>query len=72
MLPLSPEIIAAELSQTKIIIDKWLSKLEDGVPDPRDDNGRLLQEFVLEMCGELQLGSDKLGNISAIFAGAMS
>ena len=73
MLPLSQEIITAELTQTKVIIDKWLSKLEtEGIPDHRDDNGRLLQEFILEMCGELQLGSDKLGNVSAIFTNAMS
>lgn len=72
MLPLSKEVIAAELTTAKAVLEKWIKALEEGIPVvDRDCDPVHLQEFISEFCGEMQLCATKCESIAEIFMNQM-
>ena len=71
IIPVSLELIADELKGVRAIADKWISKIEAGVPgitaavvDP--NNNFDLEDFIRELCGELLVASGKCETLSSV------
>jgi hypothetical protein len=72
MLPLSQQALLTELESAKTLLDKWIEKVEAGIPGvdvPMTGNmpaGERLDVWLVELMGELQLVSGKTANIAQI------
>jgi vacuolar-type H+-ATPase subunit E/Vma4 len=70
MLTVNPETIHDELTGAKKIIEKWLAKLDEGLPavdQPGDEEAldMLMREFV----GELRVCAGKCANVAEVLSG---
>ena len=71
-LPISSEVLVAELKLAEEIISKWRARIEDGLPGvdiPSANSQEALGNFVLTLRGELLVVSSKCDNIAHILAG---
>lgn len=70
MLPVSPDLISEELESAKKTLEKWLEKVNAGLPvvdQPGDEHQ--LDLFVRELCGELRIVAGKCGNLAEVLLG---
>ena len=70
MLTVNPEVIHDELLGAKKIIDKWLAKLDEGLPlldEPGSEEQ--LELLMREFCGELRVCAGKCGNLAEVLSG---
>jgi len=69
-LPVSPDLISSELESAKKILEKWIEKVNSGLPvidEPGDD--QQLDLLIRELCGELRVCAGKCGNLAEILLG---
>ena len=70
MLSVTHETMLAELKSSKLIMDAWIQKIEEGIPGidipaPPDK----LEDFMRSFCGELLIVSGKCENLSNVLTG---
>jgi len=70
MLSVTHETMLAELKSSKLIMDTWIQKIEEGIPGidipaPPDQ----LEDFMRSLCGELLIVSGKCENLSNVLTG---
>ena len=69
-LSINPETIHDELSGAKKILDKWLAKLDEGLPvvdEPGSEEQ--LEAMMREFVGELRVCAGKCANVAEVLAG---
>ena len=77
MLPLSTPVILTELETMKVVLEKWIEKVQAGVPgvdvpmSGMTAPGDRIDVWLNELIGELRLVSGKSHNISEILASAI-
>lgn len=77
MLPISREILHAELVSVKQIVDKWIDRIEEGIPGvdiPMEGNTpaeERLDIWLSELIGEIRLVSGKTENVAQVLASAL-
>lgn len=69
MLPISTDVVRSELEGVKSIIEKWLARLDQGIPGvevpaPEDRT----EAFLRELCGELMVSAGKCENVASILS----
>jgi hypothetical protein len=67
MLPVSPDLITAELEGAVKILERWVGALNAGLPSidcPGSEQQLLV--VVREMCGELRIVAGKCGNLAEV------
>jgi hypothetical protein len=71
-LPISPDVLHAELVSARDILDKWVKTINEGLP-ALDVPGteETLEGMLKELCGELVLVSGKCESISEILSGEL-
>lgn len=70
MLAINPETLHDELSGAKKIIEKWLAKLDAGLPamdQPGDEEQ--LEMLMREFCGEMRVCAGKCANVAEVLSG---
>lgn len=73
MLPLSSELLISELESTRAVLDKWITRVKEGIPMvdlPADEES--FARFVRELCGELAICSRKCDSLSEILSESFS
>ena len=72
MLPLSSELIVAELEAAKTVLQKWLETFQEGLPQiDRPGTGQELDLLVRQFCGELRVVSGKCDTLSEVLTEAL-
>ena len=69
MLPLHPDTIHDELVSVRVLVDKWIKKVIDGIPgvDPQAPSSpEALDAYLRELVGELYLSSSKLQGLANV------
>lgn len=70
MLAINPETIHDELTSAKKIIDKWLTRLDAGLPLVDKPGGEEELEMLMrEFCGELKVCALKTGGLAEVLSG---
>lgn len=70
MLAVSSPVILSELESLKVIAEKWIEKIQTGIPGvdlPAPDDR--LELFLRELCGELLLCAGKCESLSTVLSG---
>jgi vacuolar-type H+-ATPase subunit E/Vma4 len=70
MLPVTSEVIRSELEATKEILEKWLEKVNDGIPGmdvPAEDLS--IEIWVRQFCGELNLIAGRCETLAGVLLG---
>lgn len=70
MLTVSPDLIVDELESAKKILEKWIKKVNDGLPvidEPGDQEQ--LSLLLRELTGELRICAGKCGNLAEVILG---
>lgn len=67
MLPVEQDLIRSELVGTKEILEKWISRVEAGLP-MLDQPGteQALDDFIRALCGELLVAAGRCETLSAV------
>lgn len=70
MLTVNPDTIVEELESTKKLIDKWIVKMNEGLP-VLDKPGaeEQLELLMREFCGELRICAGKCANLADVLLG---
>lgn len=77
MLPISSQVLLAELQSVKAVIDKWVEKTSTGIPGvdiPVEGNTppeERLDRWLSEIVGELRLVSGKTENVAQVLASTL-
>ena len=72
MLPLSQNVLLAELESARVVLDKWITKVSEGIPgidtpvSGMSAPGERLDVWLLELIGEVQLVSGKTANLATV------
>lgn len=67
MLTVNPDTIVEELESTKKLLDKWILKLNEGLPVIDQPGGEEQLELLMrEFCGELRICAGKCANLSEV------
>ena len=70
MLPVGPDLISSELDSAKKILEKWIERVNAGMPViDQPGNDHQLELFVQELCGELRIVAGKCGNLAEVLLG---
>jgi hypothetical protein len=76
MLPISREVLIKELETAKDYLDKWLQKVEAGIPGidiPASGSAENhIEDFVREFCGEMRVVSGKCDTLSEVMSEALA
>ena len=76
MLPISREVLLKELETARDYLNKWLQKVNEGIPGidiPASGSAEdHLEEFVRELCGELRIVSGKCDTLSDVVGEALN
>jgi hypothetical protein len=67
VLPISAELLLAEIEGAQAVLHKWAEKVGAGIPGvdiPADETAAY--RFVSELCGELLITAGKCQNLAAI------
>jgi hypothetical protein len=69
MLPVNPETITEELESAKKLIDKWILKMNEGLPVlDQPGNEDQLELLMREFCGELRIVAGKCANLAEVLS----
>lgn len=74
MLPIAQETLLREMDTIKAVVDKWHEKVAEGIPGvsyPISGNtpmGERLDQWLIELIGEMQFISGKTANLASILA----
>lgn len=69
-LPVTNEVLLAELTSSKAILEAWIAKVEAGIPGidiptPQEH----LEDFLRPLCGELLIVAHKCESLSNVISG---
>lgn len=70
MMTISRDVLLKELETAREYVDKWINKVNEGIPGidipASGDSDSHIEEFVRELCGELRIVSGKCDNLAEV------
>jgi len=69
-LPVTQETLQSEMKAAVVILNKWISKVDEGIPGvDLPAQPEALEDFMRALCGELLIVSGKCENLSNVLTG---
>lgn len=70
MMTISRDVLLKELETAREYLDKWIAKVNEGIPGidipASGDSEEHIDNFVRELCGELRIISGKCDNLAEV------